>query len=85
MRQRILGLHTPPCHRRMVITTLSSIFCLVALQHRPVRCQLLIHMRHSGWLLNLLWLSWHLGQLASTTLSWRRLVSNLALCGPLSL
>ena len=21
MRQRILGLHTPPCHRRMVITT----------------------------------------------------------------
>ena len=24
MRQRILGSHTPPCHRRMVITTLSS-------------------------------------------------------------
>ena len=22
MRQRILGSHTPPCHRRMVITTL---------------------------------------------------------------
>ena len=21
MRQRILGSHTPPCHRRMVITT----------------------------------------------------------------
>ena len=32
MRQRILGLHTPPCHKRMVITTLSSMFCLVALQ-----------------------------------------------------
>ena len=23
MRQRILGSHTPPCHKRMVITTLS--------------------------------------------------------------
>ena len=28
MRQRILGSHTPPCHRRMVITTLSSILPL---------------------------------------------------------
>ena len=35
MRQRILGLHTPPCHRHMVITTLSSMFCLGALQHKP--------------------------------------------------
>ena len=29
-RQRILGSHRPPCHRRMVITTLSSMFCLAA-------------------------------------------------------
>ena len=35
MRQRKLGSHTPPCHRRMVITTLFSVF-LVALQRRPV-------------------------------------------------
>ena len=40
MRQRILGSHTPPCHRHMVITTLSSMFCLAALQRRPVWCQL---------------------------------------------
>ena len=40
MRQRILGSYTPPCHTRMVITTLSSMFCLAALQRRPVRCQL---------------------------------------------
>ena len=26
MRQRILGSHTPPCHRRMVITTQFSVF-----------------------------------------------------------
>ena len=25
MRQRILGSHTPPCHRRMVITTQFNI------------------------------------------------------------
>ena len=29
MRQRILGSHTPPCHRRMVITTQSSMFALL--------------------------------------------------------
>ena len=34
MRQRILGSHTPPCHRRMVITTLFSVL-LAALQRRP--------------------------------------------------
>ena len=28
MRQRKLGSHTPPCHRRMVITTLFSVFLL---------------------------------------------------------
>ena len=39
MRQRILGSHTPPCHRRMVITTLSSMFCLAALQRKPDQCQ----------------------------------------------
>ena len=32
MRQRILGSHTLLCHRLMVITTFSSVFCLVALQ-----------------------------------------------------
>ena len=26
MMQRILGSHTPPCHRRMVVTTLSALF-----------------------------------------------------------
>ena len=31
MRQRKLGSHTPPCHRRMVITTLFSVM-LAALQ-----------------------------------------------------
>ena len=35
MRQRKLGSHTPPCHRRMLITTLPSVF-LAALQRRPV-------------------------------------------------
>ena len=35
MRQRKLGSHTPPCHRRMVITTLFSVL-LAALQRRPV-------------------------------------------------
>ena len=35
MRQRILGSHTPPCHRRMVITTLFSVF-FAAMQRRPV-------------------------------------------------
>ena len=43
MRQRKLGSHTPPCHRRMVITTLFSVL-LAALQRRPVlyhtRCDL---------------------------------------------
>ena len=44
MRQRKLGSHTPPCHRRMVITTLFSVF-LAALQRRPV-------LYHTRWLLN---------------------------------
>ena len=78
MRQQILGSPMPPCHRRMSITTLSSMFCLAALQRRPVRY-------HSGWLLNVLLLYGRLGQLAPTTLPRRRLVSNLSLCGPLSL
>ena len=34
MRQRILSPHKCPCHRCMVITTLSSMFCLAALQRR---------------------------------------------------
>ena len=35
MRQRKLGSHTPPCHRRMVITTLFNVM-LAALQRSPV-------------------------------------------------
>ena len=48
MRQRKRGSHTPPCHRRMVITTLFSVM-LAALQRRPV----LYHIR---WLLTVHWL-----------------------------
>ena len=48
MRQRKLGSHTPPCHRRMVITTLFSVV-LAALQRRPV-------LYHTRWLLTVLWL-----------------------------
>ena len=48
MRQRKLGSHTPPCHRRMVITTLFSVF-LAALQRRPV-------LYHTRWLLTVPWL-----------------------------
>ena len=48
MRQRKLGSHTPPCHRRMVITTMFSVF-LAALQRRPV-------LYHTRWLLTVLWL-----------------------------
>ena len=43
MRQRKLGSHTPPCHRRMVIITLFSVL-LAALQRRPV-------LYHTRWLL----------------------------------
>ena len=46
MRQRILGSHTPPCHKRMVITTLLSVF-LAALQRGPV-------LYHTRWLLTVL-------------------------------
>ena len=48
MRQRKLGSHTPPCQRRMVITTLFSVM-LAALQRRPV-------LYHTGWLLTVHWL-----------------------------
>ena len=44
MRQRKLGSHTPPCHRRMVITTLFSVL-LAALQRRLV----LYHTRKTEW------------------------------------
>ena len=47
MRQRKLGSHTPPCHRRMVITTLFSVL-LAALQRRPV-------VYHTRWLLAMHW------------------------------
>ena len=40
--------YAPVCHRRMVITTLFSVF-LAALQRRPV-------LYHSRWLLTVLWL-----------------------------
>ena len=70
MRQRKLGSHTPPCHRRMVITTLFSVL-LAALQRRPV-------LYHTRWLLTVHrhWSSGHLGQLAPTTHPQCRLVSN---------
>ena len=57
MRQRILGSHTPPCHRHMVITTLSSMFCLAALQRKPDKCRMLPCIRHSRWLSKVLRLS----------------------------
>ena len=65
MRQRKLGSHTPPCHRRMVITTLFSVL-LAALQRRPA-------LYHTRWLLAV---HWHRGQLAPTTHPQCRLVSN---------
>ena len=70
MRQRKLGSHTPPCHRRMVITTLFSVL-LAALQRRLV-------LYHTRWLLTVHrhWSSGHLGQLAPTTHPQCRLVSN---------
>ena len=70
MRHRKLGSHTPPCHRRMVITTLFSVL-LAALQHRPV-------LYHTRWLLavHCHWSSGHGGQLAPTTHPQCRLVSN---------
>ena len=70
MRQRKLGSHTPPCHRRMVITTLFSA-SLAALQHRLI-------LYHTRWLLTVHrhWSSGHLGQLAPTTHPQCRLVSN---------
>ena len=52
-------------------------FCLAALHHRPVRY-------HSRWLLIVLWLSVHLGQLAPTTLPQCPLDSN-SRCAGLSL
>ena len=47
MRQRKLGSHTPPCHGRMIITTLFSVL-LAALQRRPV-------LYHTRWLLAVHW------------------------------
>ena len=43
MRQRKLGSHTPPCHRRMVITTLFSVFsCCTAAQTSSVPHQVVV-------------------------------------------
>ena len=85
MRQRILGSHTPPCHRRMVITTQFSVLpCCTAAQTSSVPlqvafdCALALAICTSRWLLIVLW-PWpsvHLGQLAPTTLPQCRLVSN---------
>ena len=47
MRQRKLGSHTPLCHRRMVITTLFSVF-LAALQRRPVLYHTRSHISPGG-------------------------------------
>ena len=47
MRQRKLGSHTPPCHRRMVITTLFSVL-LAALQRSSI-------LYHTRWLLAVHW------------------------------
>ena len=61
MRQRTLGLHTPPCHRRMVITTQFNVLpCCTAAQTSSVPLRVAVH----------------LGQLAPTTLPRCRLVSN---------
>ena len=54
MRQRILGSHTPLCHRHMVITTLSPMFCLAALQRKLDQCRMLPGVRHSRWLSKIL-------------------------------
>ena len=59
MRQQILGWHTPPCHKRMVITTqFNVLLCCIG---RTVRY-------HSQWFLIVLWAPVHLGQLTPTTL-----------------
>ena len=47
MRQLKLGSHTPPCHKRMVVTTLFSVL-LAALQRRPA-------LYHTRWLLAVHW------------------------------
>ena len=43
MMQRILGSHTPPCHRRMVITTISALFCCTAAHPYQVQLVSRIH------------------------------------------
>ena len=50
----------------------------------PCHRRMVITIQFTGWLLDILWLSGHLGQLAPTTLPLRRLVSNLSLCRSLS-
>ena len=54
MRQRILGSHTPPCHRRMVITTHFNVLpCCTAAQTSPVPLQVAFDcasaISTSGW------------------------------------
>ena len=90
MRQRILGSHTPPCHRRMVITTQFNVLpCCTAAQTSLVPLRVAFECALA------VWASGHLGQLAPTTLPQCRLawysrsaglsLTDLSLCGPLSL
>ena len=49
MRQRILGSHTPPCHRRMVITTQFSVLpCCTAAQTSSVSLQVAFDCLRKG-------------------------------------
>ena len=82
MRQRILGSHTPLCHGRMVITTLSSMFALLHCSANRISADYCLACATPG---GYRMFFGRLGQLAPTTLPQPRLVSNLSLCGPLSL
>ena len=50
MRQRILGSHTPPCHRRMVITTQFNVLpCCTAAQTSSVPLQVAFECALTVW------------------------------------
>ena len=85
MRQRILGSHTPPCHS--VTGAWSSphsvqCFALLHCSANQISAECCLAFATPGGYRKFLGC---LGQLAPTTLPQRRLVSNLSLCGPLSL
>ena len=49
MRQRILGSHTPPCHKRMVITTQFNVLpCCTAAQTSSVPLQVAFEEEGGG-------------------------------------